>query len=151
MGRTKVGIGVAGAVVALLGVVAAVTMRSDGSSDASKVVSQGPVTTVAAAPVASTAAPAGTPATAASAPTTAARPSGTAGTKSASPTTAPAKTGMPTVPVAPSVQDIQQLIAGITAQITAPSASPGTTAPLTAEQIEARVREELRTKYGITL
>jgi hypothetical protein len=48
------------------------------------------------------------------------------------------------------VQDIQQLIAGIQAQITAPSATPGSTAPLTAEQIEARIREELKTKYGIT-
>jgi hypothetical protein len=147
MGRMKAGIALAGVVVALLGVVAAVTMRSDGSAEATKVASQGPASTVAA--VGSTVAPGGSEPAAASSPATTAKPSGATATTKASPT-APARSGSPSTVSQPSVQDIQQLIAGIQAQITAPSATPGSTAPLTAEQIEARIREELKTKYGIT-
>ena len=148
MGRMKVGIALGGVVVALLGVVAAVTMRSDGSSDATKVASQGPASTVAA--VGSTVAPGGSATTAATTPATTAKTSGATATTKAPSTTAPAKSGTASTVSQPSLQEIQQLIAGITAQITAPPATPGSTAPLTAEQIEARVREELKTKYGIT-
>jgi hypothetical protein len=63
--------------------------------------------------------------------------------------TAPANAAPASAVPQPSVQDIQQLIAGITAQVTAPSGTPGAT-PLTAAEIESRVREELK-KLGITL
>jgi hypothetical protein len=49
----------------------------------------------------------------------------------------------------PSAEDLQSLIAGITAQMQVPPASTGSTVPLTQEQIEAQVREQLR-QLGIT-
>ena len=49
----------------------------------------------------------------------------------------------------PSAQDLQNLIAGITAQLQVPPASPGSSVPLTQEQIEAQVREQLK-QLGIT-
>ena len=151
MGRTKAGIALAGVVVTLLGVVAAVTMRSDGGSDATKVASQGSATTVAAT-VESPIAPDGSATTASTAPAATSNLSGRTATTKAPSTPTPAKSGVPsTVSSQPSLHEIQQLIAGITAQIMAPAATPGSSAPLTAEQVEARVREELRTKYGITL
>ena len=147
MGRMKLGIAVAGAVVVLLGVVAMVTMRSNGGSDhATNVASQSPATTVASG--ASYVSPTVPPMTAAPKGATPKAPPAPATTSAAPATAAPAN-GTPTSVVPqPSAQDIQKLIAGITAQIQAPAAT-GTTAPLTAAQVEAQVREQLK-QLGIT-
>lgn len=115
MGRMKLGIGLAGAVIVLLGVVAMITMRSDGSP---------------------------THATVARNSTASTSPSVAAPTAAANATT-------PTSTVAqPSVQDVQKLIAGLTAQIQASPTTDGST-PLTKEQVEAQVRAQLK-QLGIT-
>lgn len=149
MGRMKLGVALAGAVVVLLGVVAILTMRSDGGSDrAIKVATDKTETTV--SPLASYVSPTVPPITT-PVPTTAARAkqsSGTTPTTAAPAKSAPVSGGPASSVPQPSVQDIQKLIAGITAQIQA-SPATGTTAPLTAEQVEAQVREQLR-QIGIT-
>lgn len=151
MGRMKVGIAVAGVVVTLLGVVAVVTMRSDSSSNH--------VNTVAGAPSGEGSSPAvtaigpgvqgTTPAPAAPAGSEAKAPSAPGPTAKA-PGTAPAAATPPSIPPQPSVQDIQQIIAGITAQVTNSAAGNGGIAPLTKEQIEAQVRAQLK-QLGINL
>lgn len=150
MGRMKVGIAVAGVVVTLLGVVAAVTMRSDSSSNH--------VNTVAGAPSGEGSGPAvtamvpeihgTTPAPAVPASPSAQVPSAPATTKA--PGKAAAAVTAPSIPPQPSVQDIQRIIAGITAQVTASAAGNGGTAPLTKEQIEAQVRAQLK-QLGINI
>ncbi len=151
MGRMKVGIAVAGVVVTLLGVVAAVTMPSDSSSNH--------VSTVAGAPSGDGSVPAETaiapevsgttPAPAAPAGSAAKAPGAPAPTAN-TPGTAPAAATSPSVPPSPSVQDVQRIIAGITAQVTASAAGKGGAAPLTKEQIEAQVRAQLK-QLGINL
>jgi predicted lipid-binding transport protein (Tim44 family) len=140
----KIGIAVAGAVIVLLGVVAMVTMRSDGSTNrATTVASQ--ASEPGTAPVVTTVTPKA-PATQ-PAPTTKAP---TAPATTAVPAKAPA-TATATTPVsAPtSVQDVQQLIAGMTAQLQASAAANGTNTPMTKEQVEAQVRAQLA-QLGIT-
>lgn len=144
MGRTKIGIAVAGAVLVLLGVVTMVTMRSDsGPGHATNLASQGPATTVVqgASYVSPTVVPITVPAVKAPAPPT---------TPQAAPNTAPAN-GKPSATVPqPSAQDIQKLVAGITAQLqAAPPVATGGTAPLTKVQIEAQVKAQLA-QLGIT-
>ena len=48
-----------------------------------------------------------------------------------------------TLPAQPTVQDVQKVLAGIMAQM-APPAGAATTVPLTKEQVEAELREQLR-------
>jgi len=129
MGRMKVGMATAVSLVALLGVGC--------GSDAKPVAKTSPTTVQA-------------PGTSLVPPTDA---SSTAPVKDPSAPgadrSAPADPAtLATVPQ-PSVQDIQNLIAGITAQMQAPPASTGSSVPLTQEQIEAQVREQLK-QLGIT-
>lgn len=141
VGRTKLAMAVAGAVLVLLGVVAAVTMRSDGGRDR--------VDTVAASE-----APGHTPTSVGAAPATASDVTPTtkapgAPTITGAPSRAPATaTTPPSVPRTP--QEVQQFIAGMTAQLQAATATDGSTAPVTKEQIEARVRAQLKL-LGINL
>ena len=51
-----------------------------------------------------------------------------------------------TIPAPPTVQDVQKVLAGVMANMAPPS---GASAPLTKEQVEAELREELR-RLGIT-
>lgn len=130
MGRMKLGVAVAG-VVMTLGVAGC------GSDRAGTVADKAPVTTV--VPGASSVSPTASPST----------PEASAPVGSAATQTAPAN-ALPGLNVPqPSVQDIQNLIAGITAQVQAPPAATGGTAPLTQEQVEAEVRERLK-QLGIT-
>lgn len=147
MGRMKLGIAVAGAVVVLLGVVAMVTMRSDGGTDrATTVASQAsdastvPAVTTGAPQVAVTQ-PAAQPTATTKAPN--------APVTTAAPAKAPAAAATPaSIPRSP--QDVQQFIAGITAQLQATAAANGNTTPMTKEQVEAQVRAQLQ-QLGITL
>lgn len=136
MGRMKIGIVVAGVVVTLLGAVAVVTMRSNGGSNhVSTVANVAPgdakapalasviPTTLAPQPVPTTNAPS-TPAT----------------TKA--PASAPAATTPSSIVSQPSVQDIQKIIAGITAQVQSSAVTNG--APLIKEQVDAQVRSMLK-------
>jgi hypothetical protein len=109
MGQMKLGITVAGVIVALLGVAAFVTMRSDGSNGARPVAREAP---------------------AESAPLVGAAPA------SSAPSTKP-----PAVAGQPSPQDVQAAIAAITATLASPSNSA---APLTKEQVETQLREQLK-------
>jgi hypothetical protein len=152
MGRMKVGVAVAGVLVVLLGVGTLVTMRSDGGSTHANRVASSDISGNDPAPVVTTivtAVPAAPPAQAATTPATkapAAAPSAPATTKA--PTTAPATaTTPPSVPR--TAQEIQQFMAGLTAQLQATTASNGGP-PLTKEQVEAQVRESLKL-LGITL
>ena len=134
MTRMKLGMAVGGAVLVVLGVVAAVTMRGDSGLDRSPA-------------VAAREAPGQTP-TPAQAVTPVADAPGTA-TTAKEPGKAPAQaTTAPSVPRTP--LEIQQFIAGITAQLQAPTATDGSTAPVTKEQIEAQVRAQLH-QLGIKL
>lgn len=142
MGRMKIGIVVAGVVVTLLGAVAAVTMRSNGGSNH--------VNTVAnVAPGDATA-----PALASVIPTTLApQPVSTTNAPSApntakAPASAPAATTPSSIVSQPSVQDVQKIIAGITAQVQASATTNA--APLTKEQVEAQVRDLLK-QLGINI
>jgi hypothetical protein len=127
MGRMKVGIVTAVSLVALLGVGC--------GSDSGPVAKKSPT---AVAPgtslVPPTDAPSAAPVKDPSAPDAASPPADAA--------------TLATVPQ-PSAQDIQNLIAGITAQLQVPPASTGSSVPLTQEQIEAQVREQLA-QLGIT-
>ena len=145
MGRFKLGIAVAGVVVTLLGVVAFTTMRSDGSADHATTVASG-VSEDATVPVVTTVAPKA-PVTQ---PATTVKPAQSA-TNAPATTKAPAATAAPsvTVPAQPTAQDIQKVIAGITAEVLAPANTSASTQPLTKEQVEAKVREQLK-QLGIT-
>jgi len=151
MGRLKLGIAVGGVVLALLGVVALTTMRSDGGATHATPVASG-VSENATVPNVTTVAPSA-PATQ---PATTAKPAqnatnATATTKAPAATAAPAATGAPsvTIPAQPTAQDIQKVIAGITAEVLAPANTSASTQPLTKEQVEAKVREQLK-QLGIT-
>ena len=125
MGRTKMAMAVAVAVVALVGVSAAITLGNAGSTH----------------------------------PTTSRSPeksSAVAATGDQAPTIIPAQgpgptaaAGAPraTAPIVPSAQptaeDVQRILAGITAAITAPPSSAASTQPLTKEQVEQEVRSQL--------
>jgi hypothetical protein len=145
MGRFKLGIAVAGVVVTLLGVVAFTTMRSDGGAGHATTAASG-VSEDATVPVATTKAPSA-PATQ---PATTVKPAQSA-TNAPATTKAPAATAAPsvTVPAQPTAQDIQKVIAGITAEVLAPANTSANTQPLTKEQVEAKVREQLK-QLGIT-
>jgi len=53
------------------------------------------------------------------------------------------------LPAHPTVQDVERILTGITAQILAPPSSTASTQPLTKEQVESQLREQLR-RLGIT-
>jgi hypothetical protein len=145
MGRMKVGIAVAGVIVALLGVGAAVATRSDGgskhadpvASTAAVDASTTPGVTVVPTPVSPASAPAPAP-NAKTAPTTTAR---VAAGATSNPGVAP--------PGHPSAEDIQKVIAGLTSQLLAPADTSATTQPLTKAQVEAQLRAQLK-QLGIT-
>ena len=129
MGRMKVGIAMAVSLVALLGVGC--------GSDAKPVAKKAPTAVL--APGTSLVPPTDAPSTA---------PANDPGTPDAAQTPPPDATSLATIPQ-PTAQDLQNLIAGITAQIQAPTDSSGTAVRLTQEQVEAQVREQLK-QLGIT-
>lgn len=140
MGRMKLGIGIAGAVIVLAGVVAMATMSGGGDRKTSAIVAstvRGPDPAVAVGEVS------GEPATqpAATTPTTEAQASsaGASGAKASTARSAPV-----TLPPNPTAADVQRVIAGITAQLLAPANPTASTTPMTKEQVEAQVREQLR-------
>ena len=145
MGRTKLGVTLAGVIVMLLGVVAVVAMQSNGgSTNANSVVSStSDQATVEAAPAVEPAAPASSPVTAQGPK---AQATGTTPTTKA-PAKAPAAITPTTLSPQPSVQEIQQIIAGLTTQIQSQAANGPT--PLTTEQVEAQLRATLK-QLGIT-
>ncbi|MDQ2826101.1 MAG: hypothetical protein M3Y04_03920 [Actinomycetota bacterium] len=67
----------------------------------------------------------------------------------APPSIAPAAGGAPgkalsiTPPARPTAEDVQRILAGITAEIMAPPGSTATTQPLTKEQVDQEVRSKL--------
>lgn len=128
MGRMKRGIAAGGAALVLLGVVAAVTLRSDGDPNRARTVGaiEAPRPAMPSAVTPTTEAP-GAP------------------TQTKVPATA---TAPPSVPRTP--QEVLQFIAGMTAQLQASTATDGSTAPVTKEQIEAQVRAQLK-QLGINL
>lgn len=135
MGRIKIGIAVAGMIAVLSGVVAVTALRSgDRSSNASTVASVSrPNDNGQVIPAVAPTVPATKPA------------SSVAKTP---PTTAKVAAGKPsavvTVPANPTPADIQRVIAGITAEVLAPPNASVSTQPLTKEQVEAKVREQLK-------
>jgi hypothetical protein len=141
MGRMKIGIAVAGVIVMLLGAAAVLATQSGGDSKhVSSVANQatgatvnGGVTTV-------------VPSVPATQPAQAAKTATTPNAPSAPPTTAgKGSTSAPvTVPTQPTAQDIQRVIAGITAEVLAPANASASTKPLTKEEVEAKVREQLK-------
>ena len=71
---------------------------------------------------------------------------------------APAEVPMPvgpgngsqvTLPARPTVQDVQKVLAGVMASMAPPAGTAATTAPLTKEQVEAQLREQLKL-LGVT-
>jgi hypothetical protein len=148
MASAKIGGIVAGVLVALLGVVGLTAMRSDGGTEGSNTVA-GPVAGESTVP---NVAPVATPAPATQ-PAPAAGPKAPPATKPTAttrpPANGPAATATPpSIPRTP--QEIQQFIAGITAQLQASAVANGGTAPVTKEQIDAQVRAQLR-QLGINL
>ena len=144
MGRTKASIAVAGAVTVLVGVVAAVAMGTGGSDHVTRRSDQAAATAPGSG--ASYVSPTVPPITAAPA-----KVPGATSTPGTPATTAAANTAPRTpsqVGAQPSAQDIQKLIAGLTAQMQSPSTTGGT-APLTQAQVESQIREQLRL-LGIT-
>ncbi len=143
MGRMKVGIALTGAVLALLGVVAVITMHGDSSPKAAvSAATQEPGTTA-------TTAPAATVATVA--PSTPGTQTPSTKAQSPTPTTAKAPANTATsapLPAQPTAQDIQRVIEGITSQVLAGNTS-ASTKPLTKEEVEAQVREQLK-QFGIS-
>lgn len=121
MGRMKIILAVVGAVFVLLGVAATATMRSDSSPNRAE--------TVANEPSAATAPPTG-PVVASDVPAT---------------QTAP----LATIPAQSTTPDLERIMAAITASMAPPPGTSATTAPLTREQVEAQLREQLR-MLGIT-
>jgi hypothetical protein len=140
MGRMKIGIAATSAVLVLLGVVAMATMRSDSGPDhATHLASQTPATTVVSG--ASYVSPTVPPITVAPVKVP---------TPQAASSTTPANAKPASTVPQPTAQDIQKLVAGITAQLQAPvPTATGGTAPLTKEQIEAQVKAQLA-QLGIT-
>ncbi|MDQ6728361.1 MAG: hypothetical protein M3066_19690 [Actinomycetota bacterium] len=122
---------VVAATVALVGVAAAIALAGSGSTRHSTQVSQAPgaksasVTVGAGGPTATVAAGQG-----ASTPATV---GGVAGT--AQPLDLPAH---------PTAEDVQRVLAGITAQMLAPASTTASAQPLTKEQVEAQLREQLK-------
>lgn len=151
MGRTKIGIAVAGVIVTLSGVGAAVAMRSD--SGANYVSTANPVTSTAsaegttpstvAAPISPAVQP--VPRTGVKAPAATGGTPPTTRAPSRSPATATAPASVPRTP-----QEIQQFVAGLTAQLQAAPSANGTVPALTKEQVEAQVRAQLK-QLGIIL
>lgn len=144
MGRTKLGIGAAGAVIVLLGVVAVLTMQDGGKDRATTVVSQAAGET--SAPDVTAAAPVFPVTQPAQAPPPSTKPAGTTATKAKA---SEASSDPVTAPTRLTPAEIQKVIAGITAEVLAPANPTASTTPLTKEQVEAQVREQLK-KLGIT-
>jgi predicted lipid-binding transport protein (Tim44 family) len=149
MGRRTVGIAVAGVLVVLLGVGTLVTMRSNGGSSNAKPVVNSAASGNDPAPVDTTIAnavpakqPAATTATT-KAPTAASGASATAKAPEKAPAAATTPSSVPRTP-----QEIQQFVAGITASLQA-SLTNSNVAPLTKEQVDAQIREQLKL-LGIT-
>lgn len=134
MRRMKQAIAAGGAVLVLLGVVGSVTIWSDDGLNRSPTVAAreapGETTSDGVAPTLSSAA---TPTIKESgAPPTTQQPS-----------KAPARaTTTPSVPRTP--QEVQQFVAGMTAHLQVSTATDGSTAPVTKEQVEAQVRLQLQ-------
>ncbi len=128
MGQKKIGMAVAAAVaVTLVAVVAAITVGSSGSTKLTTTASQATGTKPAAA---------GDPAAMIM-----------GGEAPIVPATMGGAPGMPapiTAPAHPTAEDVKRVLAGITAQILAPPSSTASTKPLTKEQVESQVREQLR-------
>ena len=143
MGRIKLGIGAAGAVIVLVGVLAVLSMQGGGNGPATPVVSQAAGDS--SAPDVTTAAPVPPVTEPAQSPPPSTKP-GDAAATTAKASDAPPAPG--TVRAQPTAADIQRVIAGITADVLSPPNSVSTT-PLTKEQVEAQVREQLK-KLGIT-
>ena len=142
MGRARIGVAFAGVIVTLLGVVTVVTMQgretsTSANSEVASTPDQAPAEIV---PVLPTVAPASSPTTA---PTAAAQANGATAT-----TKVPAKAPAPATPTTlasqPSVQEVQQIIAGLTAQLQTTAAANGSGAPLTKEQVDAQLRAMLK-------
>ncbi len=123
------------AVVALAGVMAAITVGSAGARNPSAVAGRSPETSSAPAPT-------GAPSqTATIIPGQGANPPVAVGTPAiAAPTVLPAR---------PTAEDVQRMLAGLTAQILAAPGSAAGTPPLTRAQVEDRVRAQLG-QLGIT-
>lgn len=68
-------------------------------------------------------------------------------------TTAPDSAGAHSATVAtrtpPSAEEVQKIIAGLTSQVLSPADTTADTMPLTKEQVEAQLREQLK-ELGIT-
>jgi hypothetical protein len=139
----KMILAVVGAVFVVLGVVATATMRTDSSPNHAETVANqaSAETSPAAGPVVATGVPATQPAKAA--PTTPSTKPGPAAAKAADAQTAPVS------PAQPSPQEVERIMAAITASMVPPAGATGTTAPLTKEQVEAQLREQLKL-LGIT-
>lgn len=135
MGRMKIGIAVAGVVMALLGAVAVVAMQGGGGPDAATRVASSAAGEVPTSSVV-------TVVPAMAAPTSTAP--GRAATTTVKGSSASKTTPTSALPAKPTVQDIQKVIAGITAKVLAPADTTASTKPLTDEQIEAQVREQLK-------
>ncbi len=136
MGRMKIGMAIAAAAVGLMGVVAVTTLGGPGSSAPNTVASQAAVAT----PPAGDGHP---KATITEVPASIAPgPGGSTGVAGAG-TTGPG-TAMPIIlPAHPTAEDVQRILAGITAEIMTPPASTATTPPLTKAQVEQDVRSKL--------
>jgi hypothetical protein len=143
MGRIKLGIGGAGAVIVLVGVLAVLSMQGGGNDPARPVVSRAAGDS--SAPDVTAVAPVSPGTEPAQSPPPPTKPAGTTatGAKASEASSAPGA-----VPGQPTAADIQRVIAGITADVLSPPNSVSTT-PLTKEQVEAQVREQLK-KLGIT-
>lgn len=144
MGRIKFGIGVAGALIVVFGVVAVLTMQGGGKDRATQAVSQ--VAGETPAPDVTTAAPVSPVTQPAQSPPASTKPAGTTATTAKAPHASSAPVA---VPAKPTAEDIQKVIAGITAEVLSPANPTVSTTPLTKEQVEAQVREQLK-KLGIT-
>ena len=141
MGRAKMGIAAAGVILILVGVGAVAMMQSgrpDRATSADTPASDEPEATV--VPILPTVAPPSSPST------TVAPPAQAKGgpTTTKAPAKAPAPGTPTTLDSTPSAQEIQQVIAGLTAQLQQTAAANGTAAPLTKEQVEAQLREMLK-------
>ncbi len=125
MGRMKMAMAAAAAVVALVGVSAAITVGDAGSTPPS----------TSRSPEKSSALAATDDQTPTIIPVPGAGPTAAVG--------APRATA-PIVPTAqPTAEDVQRILAGITAAITAPPSPAASTQPLTKEQVEQEVRSKL--------
>jgi hypothetical protein len=133
MGRARTGIAAAGVILMLVGVGAVAVGQSgrhpDRATSADTPASDKPEATV--VPILPNVAPPS--AQAKGGPTT---------TKA--PARAPAPGTPTTLASTPSAQEIQQVIAGLTAQLQQTAAANGAGAPLTKEQVEAQLREMLK-------